>query len=37
MLEGLHYGLSYDEVREDAPDEVRAVENWVARLTESAR
>jgi hypothetical protein len=37
MLEGLEYGLSYDEVREDAPDEVAAIENWIARVETAAR
>jgi len=32
MLEGLRYGQSYDEVCEDVPDEVVAVEDWIARV-----
>jgi hypothetical protein len=24
--------VSYDDVREDAPDEIAAVENWIARV-----
>ena len=37
MLEGLQYGLSYDEMRADAPDEVAAVEAWIARVDGSRR
>lgn len=37
MHEGRRYGLSYDEVRNDAQDEVAAVENWIARANAAAR
>ena len=37
MLEGRSLGLSYDEVREDAPAEVAAVEDWIARVDRSRR
>jgi hypothetical protein len=36
MLNGLQLQLGYDEVREDAPDEVAAVEDWNARALASA-
>ena len=37
LLEGRQYGLSYDDVRADAPEEVAAVENWIARVNASRR
>ncbi len=37
MLEGKQYGLSYDDVRADAPDDVAAVEAWIARVNAAAR
>lgn len=37
MLEGRSLGLSYDEMREGAPDEVAAVEDWIARVGGSQR
>src|SRR6185437_8399122 len=37
MLEGIEADLSYDEVRDDAPEEIRALENWIAQVHEAAR
>ena len=37
MLEGQRYGLSYDELREDAPDEIAALESWIAQTEAAAR
>ena len=36
MLDGLGQGLGYDVLREEAPDEIAAVEDWIARV-EAAR
>ncbi len=36
MLEGLRAGVSYDELREDLPDEVAAAEAWIARVDSAA-
>jgi len=36
MLDGLGQGLGYDALREKAPEEIAAVEDWIARV-EAAR
>ena len=37
MMEGLRCGLSYDEVRDGATDEVAAVEDWIECVEDCAR
>ena len=37
MLEGLREGLSYDQVRDRAYDQIDAVEDWIARVDRSTR
>ena len=37
LLEGRRHGLGYDELREEAPDLIAAVEDWTARVDESSR
>lgn len=36
MLEGLQSGAVYDDLRDKAPDEIAALEEWIARVDESA-
>ena len=35
MLEGLRSGKSYDELFDEAPEEIAAVEDWIARVEAS--
>lgn len=36
MIEGLRAGLGYDELRAEGPDEIAAVEQWIALVHVSA-
>ena len=36
LLDALPYRIDYDDLREDAPDEVTALEQWRARVAQSA-
>lgn len=36
MLEGLRSGKSYDDLLDEAPEEIAAVEDWIARVDASA-
>ena len=37
MLDGLDAGLDYEALRDEAPDEIAAVEDWIARADASRR
>jgi hypothetical protein len=36
MIEGHARGLDYDTLRDEAPDEIAALEDWIARMHHAA-